>query len=184
MIRTFQQSDCVFLEMSLDALVAHITYIFVTTIYNKLNDTHATIYRHYNINLAWDMQVNCPKPSQNMCYPYRLLKLSSPTLRFRRLRGDMIETYKLLKNIYDSLLPALKGSTTRGHSLKVLKERAETTIKAHSFTHRIVYDWKSLHEHAISAPSINAFKNRLDAFRKNHPWLYDWDAVIDDWVIP
>ena len=39
---------------------------------------------------------------KNMSYPDRLQKLSLPTICFRRLRGDMIETYKLLKDTYDS----------------------------------------------------------------------------------
>ena len=80
--------------------------------------------------------------------PDCLWKLSLQTLCFRRLRGDMIKTDKLLKDINDSSLPALttpmKRSATHGHSLRLLKERAGSTIKAHSFTHRIVNDWNSL----------------------------------------
>ena len=119
---------------------------------------------------------------KNMSYPDRLRKLSLPTLPFRRLRGDMIETYKSLKGIIDISLPALitpvKHRETRGHHLKLPKDRAETTIKAHLFTHRIVNDWNSLPEQAISAPSVNAFKNRLDAHWKHHPWMYHWKAVL------
>ena len=36
-----------------------------------------------------------------MSYEERLRKLQLPTLRFRRLRGDMIETYKILTGKYD-----------------------------------------------------------------------------------
>ena len=119
---------------------------------------------------------------KNMSYPDRLWKLSLPTLRFRRLRGDMIETYRLLRGIYDISLPALitpvKHSKIRGHRLKLPKDRAETTIKAHSFTHRIVNDWNSLPDQVISAPSVNVFKNRLDAHWNDHPWMYDWEAVL------
>ena len=32
---------------------------------------------------------------KNMTYPERLKKLELTTLRFRRLRGDMVETYKI-----------------------------------------------------------------------------------------
>ena len=34
-------------------------------------------------------------------YPDRLRKLKLPTLTYRRARGDMIETYKLLSGKYD-----------------------------------------------------------------------------------
>ena len=88
----------------------------------------------------------------------------------------MIETYKLLKDIYASSLSALitpmKGSTTRGHSLKLPKERVETTIKAHSFTHRIVNDCNRLPENMKSALSMNFSKNRLDVL-----WHYD-DVIM------
>ena len=120
---------------------------------------------------------------KGMSYQERLRRLRLPTLRYRRLRGDMIEAYKLLHNVYDPTLPSLlspaKDSTTRGHKLKLPKNRARTNIKAHSFTHRIVNDWNNLPDEVISAPSINAFKNRLDTHWKNHPWLYDWEATLD-----
>ena len=39
---------------------------------------------------------------KDLSYPERLRKLKLPTLMYRRLRGDLIETYKILKPIYDS----------------------------------------------------------------------------------
>ena len=35
------------------------------------------------------------------CYKERLTVLKLPTLQYRRIRGDMIEVYKLLTNTYD-----------------------------------------------------------------------------------
>ena len=35
------------------------------------------------------------------CYEERLMALKLPTLKYRRIRGDMIEVYKLLTNMYD-----------------------------------------------------------------------------------
>jgi len=63
---------------------------------------------------------------RKMPYPERLKKLGLPTLIYRRSRGDMIETYKLLSGKYDSQV-ALKLSLylsddhhTRGNSRKLL----------------------------------------------------------------
>ena len=118
---------------------------------------------------------------KGMSYQERLRIIRLPTLRYRRLRGDMIEAYKLMHNVYDptltSLLSQVKDSTTRGHKLKLPKNRTKTNIKAHSFTHRIVNDWINLPDEVISAPSINAFKNRLDTHWTNHPWLYYWEVT-------
>ena len=117
---------------------------------------------------------------KHMPYESRLRKLQLPTLRFRRLRGDMIETYKILNGIYDSsvcnLLTPTENTRTRGHSMKLPKIRASTTVKANSFTHRIVNCWNNLPEETVSAPSVNSFKNRLDALWKHHPLMYDWEA--------
>jgi hypothetical protein len=38
---------------------------------------------------------------RNLEYPDRLKKLKLPTLKYRRLRGDMIETFKIISGIYD-----------------------------------------------------------------------------------
>ena len=35
------------------------------------------------------------------CYKERLTELKLPTLKYRRIRGDMTEVYKLLTNTYD-----------------------------------------------------------------------------------
>ena len=38
---------------------------------------------------------------KDLSYPERLKKLNLPTLAYKRLRGDMIETYKIIKGLYD-----------------------------------------------------------------------------------
>ena len=40
---------------------------------------------------------------KNLSYKERLIKLKLPSLEYRRLRGDFIEAYKILNNIYDPL---------------------------------------------------------------------------------
>lgn len=42
---------------------------------------------------------------QNMSYKERLEKFKMPTLKYRRLRGDMIETFKIANEIYDKKVP-------------------------------------------------------------------------------
>ena len=64
---------------------------------------------------------------KNLTYEERLLKLGLPTLAYRRARGDMIETNKILGGIYDQdvsqdILGCKKikeqEDTTRGYSRK------------------------------------------------------------------
>ena len=105
-----------------------------------------------------------------------------PTLRFRRLKGDMIETYKLLSGMYDptvsNIFTQVQDGITRGHSKKLMKLRTNSTLRAHFFTHRITNDWNALPDHVVTAPSLNAFKNRLDTHWKHHPWMRDWEADL------
>jgi hypothetical protein len=119
---------------------------------------------------------------RHLAYEDRLKKLELPTLRFRRLRGDIIETYKLMTGIYDSTLPPLlytdNCDRTRGHRLKLKKSRWNTTLRGNSFSNRVTNQWNALPEEVVSAPSLNAFKNRLDKLWKEHPWRFDYTADL------
>jgi hypothetical protein len=91
----------------------------------------------------------------------------------------MVETYKILTQKYDTKvctgLLELSNSSTRGHSLKISKQHANCNIKKFFFTHRVVDAWNRLTETVVSAPSIQAFENRLDKYWVNHPlkFLYN-----------
>jgi hypothetical protein len=61
-----------------------------------------------------------------MEYNERLKKLKMPTLKYRRMRGDMIEVFKIINDIYDPLttVDMFELNTTsnkRGHSKKRLR---------------------------------------------------------------
>ena len=119
---------------------------------------------------------------RDLPYSERLKKLKLPSLRFRRLRGDVIEAYKLLSGIYDTSLPQLlqqdHNRSTRGHSLKLQKKRWSTSLRGNAFTNRIVNVWNALPEEIVTAPSLNSFKNRLDKHWSDHPWRYDFKADL------
>ena len=59
-------------------------------------------------------------------------------------------------------------------------QRASNALRKNSFSIRIVKIWNSLPEDIVSAPSVNAFKNRLDNFLQNQDIYYDdYKADID-----
>eukprot|EP00914_Ancora_sagittata_P003459 GHVO01007245.1.p1 GENE.GHVO01007245.1~~GHVO01007245.1.p1 ORF type:complete len:106 (+),score=3.31 GHVO01007245.1:3-320(+) len=91
----------------------------------------------------------------------------------------MIETFKILSGSYNidaSNFFRLNQNVnvTRGHSKKLLKPRTNSTIRSHSFAYRVINTWNDLPEDAVSATSLNAFKNKLDRLWKHHPLRYDW----------
>ena len=68
---------------------------------------------------------------RDLSYIERLKLLKLPTLAYRKLRGDMIQVYKIIHNIYDhESLPNLlrnneisQRTGNRGHSLKLFTHR-------------------------------------------------------------
>ena len=90
-----------------------------------------------------------------MSYIERLKFLKLPSLVYRRLRGDMIEVYKILHGIYDedTSLSLVKSQAlnTRGHSLKLKTIRSRYDIRKYSFTARIFSIWNSLTEEIVTA---------------------------------
>ena len=108
---------------------------------------------------------------KDLSYEQRLTRLNLPTLEFRRKRGDMMEVFKITRKIYDTeCCPKLQLSNRigRSHSLKLFKPQVNRLdLRKYSFTVRIVDTWNNLPEAVVSAPSLNAFKNRLDKHWKD-----------------
>ena len=100
-------------------------------------------------------------------YEERLKNLNLPSLAYRRLRGDLIETYKIVHEIYDlltnkSLFQIDTTNRLRSHCYKLIKPRFNTTMFQNFFTNRIITTWNSLPEEVVTASSLNLFKNRVD----------------------
>ena len=125
--------------------------------------------------------------TKNLNYEQRLRLLKLPTLVYRRHRGDVIEMYKMLSGLYDEeVLPNLKmrrdhvagGRENRGHSKQLFITRSKKAVRANFFTQRVAPVWNSLTEDIVTAPSVNAFKNRLDKFWANHPMKFDFEQPV------
>jgi hypothetical protein len=104
---------------------------------------------------------------RNKSYQERLRALDLPSLVYRRLRGDAIECYKYLHGYYNTDTELLvrythPGAETRGHSLKLQKDRCKTRIRGNFFSQRVINMWNSLPADVVGAPSLNSFKGRLD----------------------
>ena len=124
---------------------------------------------------------------KNLSYEDRLRQLRLPSLAYRRLRGDMIETFKILSGYYDTSVADFlcrydqnvdDANRQRGHAKKLFKRRSRLNIRKYSFPFRIVDTWNSLPAAVVDAPSINSFENRLDRFWKEQDLVYDYSACI------
>ena len=109
----------------------------------------------------------------NLSYPERLGKLDLPSLEFRRLRGDMVETYKIVNGLYDveatDFFNFVPNSATRGNAHKIAKPHVRTNLGRNRFSFLVITHWNSLPNDVVTAPSLNAFKNHIDKIWRNHP---------------
>ena len=113
---------------------------------------------------------------KNLSYPERLRKLGLPTLEYRRQRADMVQVYKILNDIDKvdkaKLFSMATYNRTRGHPLKLFKERPRLNVRANSFSNRVTNTWNQLPEDIVMAPSLNAFKGRLNKYWSSHPYKF------------
>jgi len=105
--------------------------------------------------------------TENLHYEERLRRLGLTTLQQRRLRGDLIETYKIVtvkkrietKNFFTFHVGKYN---TRGHCYKLETKRSRLELRQNFFSQRVVVHWNKLPESVVTAESVNAFKNRLN----------------------
>ena len=119
---------------------------------------------------------------KGVSYSDRLIALQLPTLAYRRIRGDMIETYKIVHGFYDHdvtpILEFRQNASLRGHSKTIIKARSNKRLRGNSFTQRIVNTWNSLPELVINARTVNSFKNRLDKYWENQEIKFNYKAPL------
>jgi ribonuclease P/MRP protein subunit RPP40 len=106
----------------------------------------------------------------DICYEDRLERTGLISLEKRRVRGDLIQVFKMIKGVdkidYRKFFEISTVGKTRGHSLKLVKKRCNGELRKQFFSQRVVNSWNCLPQYVIDADSVNCFKNRLDKFDK------------------
>ena len=115
---------------------------------------------------------------RTMSYTDRLKELRLPSLAHRRLRGDLIQTFKIVKGIDDCKFDKFFEyvSSTRSHNLKLKTPRSRTTFSLNQFSRRVIKPWNNLPQHVVDAKDVNAFKVGLDKYWGNDtPYQFTLD---------
>ena len=123
---------------------------------------------------------------KNMDYIERLKYLNLPCMAYRKIRGDMIEVYKITSHKYDQDITAplrYHKSTshhTRGNSKKLTKDinRSSKSTRKISFSNRVVNMWNELPDTVVNAPSLYSFEARLDKFWLKYGIKFDFDKCV------
>ena len=111
---------------------------------------------------------------RGMSYEERLKSLNLFSMERRRIRGDLIETFKIMKDQTglnaECLFTRALVDSTRGHSLKLMKPRTHLNVRTNFFTSRVVDGWNKLPPDLINCKSVVEFKGKLDKIlHRLHP---------------
>ena len=103
---------------------------------------------------------------EGISYEERLEKLGLFSLERWRLRGHLIEVYKIKRGMdradSQKLFPRVEESITRGHRFKVQGARFKGDERGKFFTQRVVGGWNSLPGEVVEVDTIVTFKGHLD----------------------
>lgn len=102
---------------------------------------------------------------RNKGYARRLLDLDLLTLEQRRLRGQLIETFKIIRG-HSTLDPtkifSFNTNPTRNHGYKLDIPRFRTNKFRDLMTVKVCSVWNALPEELVNTPSVESFKRNLD----------------------
>ena len=114
---------------------------------------------------------------KHLPYKERLMRLNMQSLKYRRLRGDLIQVFKIItfsnEETISKFFTFSNSNNTRGHNLKLFKKSCRTDIRKHSFSNRVINVWNNLSVFTVYAPDINTFKKFLDG--ELFKLMYDFD---------
>ena len=102
---------------------------------------------------------------RHLGYVRRLERLNLYLLEKRRLRGQLIETFKMLKgvnNIDYRHLFTFSNNRTRSNGWKLELKRFNTSQCGNFFTYKIAPIWNRLPAEAVNSASVEQFKIELD----------------------
>ena len=105
-------------------------------------------------------------------YEERLKRLDMFSLKDRRIRGDLIQTFKIVKNIdnvnRDNFFELSSQLTTRNNGLKLKGQRFNTDLRKNYFSVRVINYWNKLPASVVEANTTANFKDRLDKYFKEN----------------
>ena len=115
-------------------------------------------------------------------YSERLKILGLPSLEYRRLRADMVETYKILNDIdhadKQQLFELDNTGRTMSHGYKLKKKYCRLNIRKLTFSNRVISPWNNLSREVVNSKSVNNFKSILNNYWKNKDIKFEPSCYI------
>ena len=111
---------------------------------------------------------------KSLIYEERLKRLGLTTLETRRLRGDLIEVFKIFKgfdNVKWTDFFTLSTTRLRGHDFKLYKPQVHLNVRKYFFSVRIIEEWNRLPASLINCATVGLFKKKIDCYFKNRGYI-------------
>ena len=109
-------------------------------------------------------------------YHERMKILNLPSLKHRRRRGDLIETFKVLNGFVKvNNIFSLSNSLTRTNSKKIYTPFCKSQLRKNYLSFRVKPLWNALDQKIVNAPTVNSFKNLLDEDKDFKAIKFEYD---------
>ena len=120
------------------------------------------------------------KEVNHLPYAARLSALDLPSLKSRRTRGDLIQTFKIINHFddldYTNFFTLSSVDKTRNANTKIFIEYCRTHKRKFCFSKRVPSLWNRLPNHIKMAQNVNIFKNLID----KHPIIKETKFEFDN----
>ncbi|BHF78310.1 Ubiquitin-conjugating enzyme E2 J1 [Sparganum proliferum] len=112
------------------------------------------------------MATKMVKNLHHLPYKTRLTELNLFPLSYRQLRGDLIQTYRIVRGRecaldFDEFVELAGTNRLRGHPFKLQRKLAHLDVRRNAFSHRVIGAWNGLPDAVILSETVESFKCRL-----------------------